>query len=151
MDNELKTKRLLNDDYLDFGVDVKKTVNPSIGQPKVDENGRTVKDENGHIVYEWREPVKYTISFRNCTLDDLAMLACDSVVVKIANRNRPGGLEIVRALNGKTFDAKALITGRVKMAKSVKIEKLINEMIADGKDDEAEELIKRLSDKLKNK
>lgn len=112
----METTKQLTSDYLDFAVNMKRTVQTTISQPEYDTDSKgkkTVKKEMGedgklHTVYEWREPVSFTLDYSNCVLSDIMKDADSSNVISVAGRNRSAGRDVCKAINGTIIDVREL-------------------------------------------
>jgi len=110
----MDTTKQLTLDYLDYAINMQRTVKSTISQPSKDENGNVEKttDSEGkkHTVYDWKVGVSYTLDYSNVILTDV-MTQCDgALVIKVANKTRKQGETAARALDGTVLDVKELLT-----------------------------------------
>jgi len=113
---DAKTNKILTEDYLEYKINIKRTIKQVISKPKKDEDGHTVKfigdDGKTHTEMEWTEPVTWTLNMSNITLSDLINKAVKTFTIDIARSIRPGGASAASALQGTEQDAKDLMGGR---------------------------------------
>jgi len=90
--------------------------------------------------------IGYHISFDGCTLSEIAAIASDKIVRLLATR-REKGKEFVLNMQGKTFSAKELVKGTVRLPKEVKILRQIEK--SGLTEEQLQEVVKRLQERLR--